>query len=46
MNTESVEYFNKTVRVIEEAVTARATWAKVEIDGKTLGWIDIKALKN
>lgn len=35
---------NAIVKVVEESTTPRARWARIELDGKNLGWIDIKAL--
>ena len=39
------EFLNKKVTVIEEAVTPRATWVKIQYNGVLLGWIDQKAVK-
>lgn len=40
----SSDYKNQTVTVIQETSTPRANWALIQLNGKTLGWIDIKAL--
>lgn len=44
INGKSSLYLNKDVKVVKEAVTRRATWALITINGKELGWIDKKAL--
>lgn len=44
VNANSASYLNTVVKVIEETSTPRATWAKIESNGKILGWIDTKAL--
>ncbi|MBC9825904.1 GW dipeptide domain-containing protein [Carnobacterium inhibens] len=41
---KSSEYFGKDVKIIKEAVTERATWALITLNGKELGWIDKKGL--
>jgi len=37
-------YMNKTVKVIKERVTNRATWSLISVNGKELGWVDKKGL--
>ncbi|MGP6140259.1 GW dipeptide domain-containing protein [Jeotgalibaca sp. A127] len=41
---KSADYLNQTVVVRQETTTPRATWANIELNGQSLGWIDIKAL--
>src|SRR5699024_1739481 len=36
---------NTVVRVVEETTTPRARWARIELNGQNLGWIDINALE-
>ncbi|WP_313467425.1 GW dipeptide domain-containing protein, partial [Carnobacterium sp.] len=36
----SSEYYGQEVKISKEAVTNRATWALISINGKELGWID------
>lgn len=40
----SSNYLGKTYYVLEEATTYRATWAKINLNGKHL-WIDLKGLE-
>ncbi|MFL2116447.1 GW dipeptide domain-containing protein, partial [Marinilactibacillus psychrotolerans] len=42
--TKSSQYLNKEVKITKEAVTDRATWAYITINGKNVGWIDKAAL--
>ncbi|WP_159446070.1 GW dipeptide domain-containing protein [Carnobacterium iners] len=44
LNYLSSNFFGKQVKVIKEATTRRSTWAYITLDGKELGWIDIKGL--
>lgn len=41
---KSASYLNKKVRIIQEKVTNRATWAQISLDGKTIGWMNKKGL--
>ena len=40
----SVQYLSKSVRVVREATTQRATWALIQYEGVELGWIDKNGL--
>lgn len=42
--TKSSAYLNKQVTIKQEAVTDRATWSLIYIDGKEIGWVDKNAL--
>lgn len=42
----SKDYYGQVVQVTKEAVTPRATWALISLNGQELGWIDVKALKD
>ncbi|MER2040604.1 GW dipeptide domain-containing protein [Desemzia incerta] len=44
MNAYSSKYYGKEVKIIKEAVTSRATWALITLNGKELGWIDKNGL--
>lgn len=41
---KSDAYINQEVTVLKEATTRRADWALISVNGKELGWIDIKGL--
>ncbi|MGE7367139.1 SH3-like domain-containing protein [Desemzia incerta] len=43
--TYSQTYLGETVRVTEEKVTQRGTFAWIELNGEGIGWIDKKALQ-
>ncbi|WP_313467422.1 glucosaminidase domain-containing protein, partial [Carnobacterium sp.] len=38
--SRSDKYYDKVVTVSKEAVTSRASWALISINGKEIGWID------
>lgn len=42
---KSAAYLNQEVKVIQEKVTNRATWAQIEVNGKTVGWMNKVGLK-
>ncbi|WP_035052200.1 GW dipeptide domain-containing protein [Carnobacterium pleistocenium] len=41
---KSGSYLNKNIRIIQEKQTARATWALISINGKTIGWMNKKGI--
>ncbi|MGF2715655.1 GW domain-containing glycosaminoglycan-binding protein [Bacillus cereus] len=40
------KYLNKQVKVLQRVQKHNVIWAKVEIDGKLLGWVDAKVLSD
>lgn len=42
----SSQYYGRKVDIVKEAITRRATWALISVNGKELGWIDKVALTN
>lgn len=38
-------HLNKTIRVLQEKVTERSTYALIQLNGEKIGWIDRDALK-
>lgn len=41
---KSGSYLNKNIKVTQEKITSRATWALISINGKTIGWMNKKGL--
>ncbi|WP_271006976.1 GW domain-containing glycosaminoglycan-binding protein, partial [Listeria seeligeri] len=37
-------YVGKNMRILREAKTPITTWYQFSIDGKTIGWVDTRAL--
>ncbi|EAG9434839.1 GW domain-containing glycosaminoglycan-binding protein [Listeria innocua] len=43
---QATSYANKTVQLVREAKTTRATYYQMSVDGKLIGWIDQRAFTN
>ncbi|PCV04498.1 N-acetylmuramoyl-L-alanine amidase, partial [Listeria monocytogenes] len=43
---QATAYANKTVQLIREAKTTRATYYQMSVNGKIVGWVDKRAFTN